>query len=61
LADALGNDPNYAATIAEALGKRVRVHAAQTFTTAEKLQGCQNLGVGDAEQDLAAVYNAAKA
>ncbi|HBO9768488.1 TPA: hypothetical protein L5D83_003152 [Pseudomonas aeruginosa] len=61
LADALGNDPNYAATIAEALGKRVRVDAAQTFTTAEKLQGCQNLGVGDPEQDLVAVYNAAKA
>lgn len=61
LADALGNDPNFATTIATALTMRVRVDDVQTFTTAQKLQGCQNLGIGDPEQDLVAVYNAAKA
>lgn len=61
LAAALGNDPNYATTIATALTKRIRVDAVQTFTTGEKLQACQNLGLGDPETDYVSVYNTAKA
>ena len=61
LADALGNDANFAATLAEQMGKRVRVDAAQTFTVAEQAQGCANLGIGDPNTDLLAVYIAAKA
>ena len=61
LADALGNDANFAATIAEQMGKRVRVDAAQTFTVAEQAQGCANLGIGNPDTDLLAVYTAAKA
>ena len=60
LADALGNDANFATTIATQMGKRVRVDAAQTFTVAEQAQGCANLGIGNPDTDLLAVYTAAK-
>lgn len=36
LADALGNDPEFATTVGNALGVRVRVDAAQSFSLAEK-------------------------
>ena len=55
--DDLGNDANFATQ----MGKRVRVDAAQTFTVAEQAQGCANLGVGNLDTDLLAVYIAAKA
>ena len=61
LANALGNDANFATTIATQMGKRVRVDAAQTFTVAEQAQGCANLGIGNPDTDLLAVYIAAKA
>ena len=61
LAAALGNDANFATTIATQMGKRVRVDAAQTFTVAEQAQGCANLGIGNPDTDLLAVYTAAKA
>ena len=60
LSDALGNDANFAATIAAQMGKRVRVDAAQTFTVTEQAQGCANLGIGNPDTDLLAVYTAAK-
>ncbi|MWK56907.1 hypothetical protein GO594_13050 [Pseudomonas otitidis] len=61
LQDALGNDPTFAATISTALTKRVRIDAVQTLTTAERLQACQNIGIGDPEADFVAAYNTAKA
>lgn len=61
LADALNNDPNFAATIATQISNRVRYDAAQTLTTAQRLQVCQNIGIGDPETDFAAAYNTAKA
>lgn len=60
LATALGDNPNFAADIATALAKRVRVDAAQVFTTLEKKQGCENLGIGDPDYDFVTDYNAAK-
>lgn len=60
LAKALGNDPNYAATIATSLGFRVRVDAEQTFTAAQKAQGCANIGVGNPERDFVADYTTAR-
>ena len=60
LADALGNDANFATTIATQMGKRVRVDAAQTFTVAEQAQGCANLGIGNPDTDFVAAYNTAK-
>ena len=61
LANALGNDANFAATIATQMGKRVRVDAAQTFTVVEQAQGCANLGIGNPDTDFVAAYNTAKA
>lgn len=43
LADALGNDPEFATTVGKALGLRVRVDDAQSFTLAQKKQGRANL------------------
>lgn len=73
LAAALANNPNFAADIATALGNRVRVDAAQTFTAGEKTQGLANLGaasatdlsdlvtaVGDTTTDFAAGYVATR-
>lgn len=61
LADALGNDANFATSIATQMGKRVRVDAAQTFTVAEQAQGCANLGIGNPDTDFVAAYTTAKA
>jgi len=58
---ALGNDPNFATTIATGLANRVRFDAAQTLTVAQKLQACQNIGVGDPDHDFVSDYNTAKA
>ena len=60
LATALGNDPNFATTLATDLATRVRFDAVQTLTTGQRLQACQNIGVGDPERDFAADYAAAK-
>lgn len=61
LQDAIGSDPNFAATISTALGYRVRFDAAQTLTTAQQLQACTNIGVGNPETNFVATYNTAKA
>lgn len=50
-----------AAALATAINNRVRFDEAQTLTTAQKLQACTNIGVGDPEHDFAADYTAAKA
>lgn len=59
LATALGNDANFATTIANALALRLRVDIAQTLTAAQKLQGGNNLGVGDVTRDFVADFTAA--
>ncbi len=61
LADALNNDPNFAATIAGEIANRVRYDAPQTLTAAQQLQACQNIGVGNPERDFVADYTTAKA
>lgn len=43
LAAALGDDPNFATTMATALGNRLRVDATQGLSGGQKLQGQQNL------------------
>ena len=60
LADALNNDPNFAATIATDLANRVRYDAFQSLNTTQKLQACTNLGIGDPEANFAAAYATAK-
>ncbi|QPL14653.1 hypothetical protein SEA_SCHWARTZ33_8 [Gordonia phage Schwartz33] len=65
LADALGNDENFAATTATALGNRLRVDAVQSFTEPQKVQGRANLDVyskaeiGNPETNLVSVFEAA--
>ncbi|UTU07802.1 hypothetical protein CcrC1_gp117 [Caulobacter phage C1] len=63
LADALGNDPNFAATLTTALGNRVRVDAAQTFTAPQMTQARANIdaaqasAIGDPDTNFVAVFN----
>lgn len=64
LAAALGDDANFAATITTALGNRVRVDAAQSLTSGQKLQARDNIDVysktevGDPATDFVATFNA---
>jgi len=57
LASALANDPNFATTIATALGNRVRIDAAQVFTAVQQLQARININAAGAS-DLEALNNA---
>lgn len=45
IAAAIGDDPNFAASMTTALGYRLRFDAAQTLTTAQKVQAIANLGL----------------
>lgn len=66
LAAALGDDPNFATTIATELGNRVRYDAPQALTLVQKATARANLGavaasdVGDTDRDFVADYTAAK-
>lgn len=70
LATALGNDADYANTVAIALGNRVRFDAAQTLTSPQKVQARTNIGAidladveaayGDPATNFLAAYVAAK-
>lgn len=53
IAAALGDDPDFSATILAALAKRVRVDAAGGYSTAEKLQARTNIAA-----EVAAIYAA---
>ena len=62
LATAIGNDANFAATIMTALGNRLRLDTNQTLTTAQQIQGRNNLDVyskaqiGDPDTDFVALF-----
>lgn len=60
LAAALNDDDNIIDAILAAQGKRVAVDQAQTFTVGEKLQGCNNLGIGDPETNFLSSYTTAR-
>lgn len=65
LAAALGDDPNFGATVTTALGNRVRVDAAQALTGTQQTQARTNIGaaaaadVGNTETDFVAIFEAA--
>lgn len=64
LADAIGDDANFAATMTTGLGNRVRFDAAQTLTAPQKVQVHANIDafgsveIGTPDTDLVAVFNA---
>ena len=61
LAAALGDDPNYAATIATELGNRLRIDVnTQTLTVQQQLNGCTNLGIGNPDTNFVATYITAR-
>ena len=74
LAAALGNDPNFATTIATQIGNRVRFDAAQALTAPQQTQARSNIGaaaaadlttlttgLGNYDRNFVTDYNAAKA
>jgi len=67
LATALGNDADFATTVATALGNRLRVDTAQALSAPQKAQGNTNLGslslidAGDPNTDFVAIFTAALA
>ena len=67
LAAALGDNPNFATTIATEVANRVRYDAPQTLTLEQKATARTNIDaasatdVGDTERDFVADYTAAKA
>lgn len=60
LEDALGGDANFAATVATSLSNKVDYSTAQTLTVAQKLQACNNIGVGDPDHDFVTDYTTAR-
>lgn len=73
LATALGNDPNFATTIAAEIANRVRYDAVQTLTAPQQAQARSNIGaaasadlttlttgIGNYDRDLVAEYTTAK-
>lgn len=64
LAAALGDDQNFAATMTTSLGNRVRVDAAQSFTSPQKAQARANIDaygsveLGNPDADFVAAFNA---
>lgn len=55
LAAAIGNDANFAGSMANALAARVRIDAGQAFTPAQQKQGQDNLGAFGRTVDTTAV------
>jgi hypothetical protein len=63
LANALGDDANFASTITTALGNRVRVDAAQALTSPQQAQARTNIGaqeaalIGDPDTNFVTTFN----
>lgn len=56
LAAALNDDPTFATTLTTSLNNKVDFATAQTLTAAQKLQACQNIGIGNPDTDFLANY-----
>lgn len=57
----LGTDQTALDGLLTAVGNRVAFDAVQSLSAPQQLQAQQNIGLGNADADLVAVYNAAKA
>lgn len=60
LQDLIQGDETIVAALTQKVGEKVSFDEVQTLTSAQRLQACQNIGIGDPESDLVAIYNAAK-
>ncbi len=60
LAAALNDDPNFATTLAASMNNKVDFANAQTLTTAQRLQACENIGIGDPDTDFLGSYLTAR-
>lgn len=60
IAAALGDDANFSTTIAGELANRVRYDAVQTLSAAQRLQACENIGVGNPDKDFLLTYTTAR-
>lgn len=60
LQDLIQGDETIVAALTQKVGEKVSFAEVQTLNSAQRLQACQNIGIGDPEADLVAVYNAAK-
>lgn len=60
LAAALNDAPTFATTLTTSLNNKVDFATAQTLTAAQKLQACQNIGIGDPDTDFLASYTTAR-
>lgn len=61
LQDLIVSDEGLLTALTTAVANRVRFDDVQTLSAAQKLQACQNIGVGDPDADFAASYVTAKA
>jgi len=61
IADELANTDTALDGLLTSVANRVRYDAAQALTTAQQKQASENIGVGDPEVDLVALYTTAKA
>lgn len=61
LQDLITGDESIVSALVIKVGEKVSFAEVQTLTTPQRLQACQNIGIGDPETDLVAVYNTAKA
>ena len=59
IATYIESDDSLGVSLSTAVTKRVRFDDVQTLTTPEKLQACTNIGIGNPDTDLVAVFNAA--
>ena len=59
IATYIESDETLGVSLSTAVTKRVRFDDVQTLTTPEKLQACTNIGIGNPDTDLVAVFNAA--
>lgn len=59
IADAIGDDASFSATVTAALGNRLRFDASQTLTSGQKSQAQSNLGLGSAATHAAGDFQAA--
>lgn len=59
IATYIQSDETLGVSLSTAITKRIRFDDVQTLTTPEKLQACTNIGVGNPDVDLVALFNAA--